>query len=93
VRHENVHNFKGANLITGFDREIAAMLRTAPDKIAINDLVVHQPAQQVFFYVERGDSVGAFPAIVKVNHGELGFLNLDGIPYSRISILNEPTEA
>jgi hypothetical protein len=56
----------------------------------INDMVVHQPSQQIFISVERGRSMDALPAIVKVNHGQLEVLELDRIPHSQVGILNEP---
>jgi hypothetical protein len=52
--------------------------------------VVHQPTHQIFLSVERGRGTDAVPAIVKVNHGRLDVLQLDGIPHSKVSIPNEP---
>jgi hypothetical protein len=88
----NFHNFEGRDLIRGLDQKLAARFGTSYDKIVINDLVVHQPTQQIFISVERGRSANALPAIVKVNHGQLEVLDLAEIPHSKVSIPNEPEE-
>jgi hypothetical protein len=76
--------------VQGLDQKLAALFGTTIDKIAINDMVVHQPREQIFISVERGHGTDAIPAIVKVNHGQLEILELDGIPHSQVSIPNEP---
>lgn len=86
----NFHNFEGGDLVRGLDQKLAALFGTTVDKVVINDMVVHQPTEQIFFSVERGRGTDAMPAIVKVNHGELEVLELDGIPHSQVSIPNEP---
>ena len=86
----NFHNFEGRDLVTGLDRKLAALFGTTYDKIVINDMVVHQPTQQIIFSVERGRGTDALPAIVKLNHGQLEILELDGIPHSHVFIPNEP---
>ena len=86
----NFHNFEGRDHVVGLDQKLAALLGTTSDKIVINDMAVHQPTQQVFLSVERGRGTDAVPAIVKVNHGKLEVLALDGIPHSQIGIPNEP---
>jgi hypothetical protein len=87
----NFHNFEGRDLVVGLDRKLAALLGTTVDKIVINDIVVHQPTEQILFSVERGRGPDAIPAIVKVNHGELEILDLSGIPHSQASVPNEPS--
>jgi hypothetical protein len=86
----NFHNFEGRDLVRGLDLKLAALLGTTYDQIVINDMAVHQPTQQIFISVERGRSRGALPAIVKVNHGRLEVLELNGIPHSQVGIPNEP---
>ena len=86
----NFHNFEGRDLVRGLDQKLAALFGTTCDKIVINDMVVHQPTQQIFISVERGRSTDALPAIVKVNHGGLEVLELDQTPHSQIGIPNEP---
>jgi hypothetical protein len=86
----NFHNFEGRDLVRGLDQKLAAFFGTTYDKIVINDMVVHQPSQQIFISVERGRSTDALPAIVKVNHGQLEVLELDRIPHSQAGIPNEP---
>jgi hypothetical protein len=86
----NFHNFEGRDLVRGLDQKLAALFGTTYDKIVVNDMVVHQPSQQIFMSVERGRSTDALPAIVKVNHGQLEVLELNGIPHSQVKIPNEP---
>ena len=76
----NFHNFEGRDLVQGIDQKLAALFGTTYDKIVINDMVVHQPSQQLFISVERGRSIDAVPAIIKVNHGELEVLDLSRLP-------------
>jgi hypothetical protein len=86
----NFHNFEGRDLVPGLDRKLAAHFGTTIDRIVINDIAVHQPAQQIFLSVERGRGPDAIPAIVKVNHGELEILDLKDIPHSQMPIPSEP---
>lgn len=86
----NFHNFEGRDLVQGLDQKLAAMLGTTYDQIVINDLAVHQATQQIFLSVERGRGPDALPAIVKVNHGKLELMELDGIPHSQVALPNEP---
>ena len=88
----NFHNFEGATLVQGLDLRLAALLGTTYDNVVINDMVVHQPTQQIFLSVERGRGADVMPAIVKVNRGRLELLKLDGIPHSKVSIPDEPNE-
>lgn len=88
----NFHNFEGRDLVSGLDQKLAALFGTTYDKIVVNDMVVHQPSQQIFISVERGRGTNAIPAIVKVNHGRLEVLELDSISHSKVSIPNEPDE-
>jgi hypothetical protein len=88
----NFQNFEGQDLVRGLDQKLAALLGTTYDKVVVNDMVVHQPSQQIFISVERGHGTDAVPAIVKVNHGDLEVLELDGIPHSQVAIPNEPDQ-
>jgi hypothetical protein len=88
----NFHNFEGRDLVRGLDQKLAAFFGTTYDNVVVNDLVVHQPSQQIFLSVERGRGTDAVPAIVKVNHGNLGVLDLNSIPHSKVAIPNEPDE-
>jgi hypothetical protein len=90
VEFGNFHNFEGRDLVRGLDQKLAALFGTTYDQIVVNDMVVHQPSQQIFISVERGRSTDALPAIVKVNHGQLEVLELDRIPHSQVGIPNEP---
>jgi hypothetical protein len=86
----NFHNFEGRDLVRGLDQKLAALFGTTYDNMVVNDMVVHQPSQQIFISVERGRSTDALPAIVKVNHGQLEILELDRIPHSQTGIPNQP---
>jgi len=88
----NFHNFEGRDLVKGIDQKLAALFGTTYDQIVVNDMVVHQPSQQVFISVERGRGTDAIPAIVKVNHGKLEVLNLESIQHSQVAIPNEPDD-
>jgi hypothetical protein len=86
----NFHNFEGRDHVVGLDQKLAALMGTTIDKIVVNDLAVHQPTEQIFLSVERGRGTDVMPAIVKVNHGQLEILDLDGIPHSEVFLPNEP---
>jgi hypothetical protein len=86
----NFQNFEGRDLVLGLDHKLAALLGTTYDKIVVNDMVVHQPSQQIFISVERGRGIDAIPAIVKLNHGNIELLELDSIAHSQAAIPNEP---
>ena len=86
----NFHNFEGRDHVQALDQKLAALFGTTTSRIAINDMAVHQPTEQIFISVERGRATDAIPAIVKVNHGQLEVLELDSIPHSEVSIPNEP---
>ncbi|HTV98486.1 MAG TPA: hypothetical protein VME42_21015 [Steroidobacteraceae bacterium] len=86
----NFHNFEGRDLVPGLDHKLAALFGTTHDQIVVNDMAVHQPSQQIFLSVERGRGTDAVAAIVKVNHGNLEVLELDGIPHSKVAIPDEP---
>jgi hypothetical protein len=88
----NFHNFEEVTLVQGLDLKLAALLGTTYDNIVINDMVVHQPTQQILLSVERGRGADVMPAIVKINHGRLELLKLDGIPHSKVSVPDEPGE-
>lgn len=88
----NFHNFEGRDLVRGLDQKLAAFFGTTYDNVVVNDLVVHQPSQQIFLSVERGRGTDAVPAIVKVNHGNLEVLDLNSIPHSKVAIPNEPDD-
>lgn len=88
----NFLNFEGRDLVRGMDQKLAGLFGTTYDKIVVNDMAVHPSTEQIFLSVERGRSTDAIPAIVKVNHGQLEVLDLDGIPHSQVHIPDEPDE-
>jgi hypothetical protein len=90
VEMGNSRNFEGRDLVRGLDVKLAGLFGTTYDKIVVNDMVVHQPSQQIFISVERGRSTDAIPVVVKVNHGELEILDLGQIPHTQVAIPNLP---
>jgi hypothetical protein len=88
----NFHNFEGVDLVRGLDVKLAALMGTTYDNIVINDMVVHQPTEQIFLSVERGRGPDVLPAIVRVNRGQLELLKLHAIPHSAVSIPDEPSQ-
>ena len=88
----NFHNFEGATLVQELDVKLAALLGTTYDNVVINDMVVHQPTQQIFLSVERGRGADVIAAIVKVNRGRLELLKLEGIPHSKVSVPDQPDQ-
>jgi hypothetical protein len=88
----NFHNFEGVDLVLSLDVKLGALMGTSYDNIVINDLVVHQPTKQILLSVERGRGPAVIPAIVKVNHGRLELLKLDGVPHTKVSVPNEPDD-
>jgi hypothetical protein len=88
----NFHNFEGVDLVLGLDAKLAALMGTTYDNIAVNDMAVHQPTQQIFLSVERGRGPDVIPAIVSVDHGRLEALNLGDIPHSNVRVPNEPDD-
>jgi hypothetical protein len=88
----NFDNFEGVDLVRGLDVKLAALMGTTYDNVVINDMAVHPSTQQIVLSVERERGTGVIPAIVKVNHGRLELLKLDGIPHTKVTIPNEPEE-
>ena len=86
----NFHNFEGRDLVQGVDQKLAALFGTTYDNVVINDMVVHQPSQQIFISVERGRSTDALPAIIKVNHSALEVLDLGAIPHTQTTLPDVP---
>lgn len=86
----NYHNFEGRDLVRGVDTKLAALLGTTVDQIVINDMVVHQPTQQILLSVERGRSTNAMPVLAKVDRGEVKLIDLSRVPHSKVTIANEP---
>ncbi|MBV9720828.1 MAG: hypothetical protein JO082_02775 [Mycobacterium sp.] len=87
----NFHNFEGRDLVIDLDHQLAGLLGTTYEQIAVNALAVHQPSQQIFVAVERGRSTDAVPAVIKVNHGELEVFDLSGIPHTSVAIPHVPS--
>ncbi|QBR04290.1 hypothetical protein [Paraburkholderia pallida] len=86
----NFQNFEGRDLVLGLDQKLAALFGTTVSHIVVNDMAIHQPSRQIFISVERGRGPDAIPAIVKIDHGKLEVLELDGIPHTQAAIPNEP---
>ncbi|MGI4730945.1 MAG: hypothetical protein ACRYFW_04250 [Janthinobacterium lividum] len=89
----NYHNFEGRDLVRGVDGKLAGLLGTTIDQIVINDMVVHQPSQQILLSVERGRSTDAVPVLARINHGEVELIDLSRVAHTQVTIPNEPDPA
>jgi hypothetical protein len=74
--------FEGWVLVDKIDRRIAGLLGIDPVDVAINDMVVHRPSQQVYLSVHRGHGPDAEPLIVKVNKGKVEIVDLASAKHS-----------
>jgi hypothetical protein len=77
----------GAMEIKGINEKIAAMLGTAADQIAINDMVVNPVSKNVYISVSRGRGPDAVPVIFRADAaGKLSEVSLDNIRHSSVAL-------
>jgi len=80
--------------IKGINEKIAAMLGTAADQIAIQDVVVNPISKNVYLSVSRGRGPDAVPVILRVDAaGKITEVSLDNIKHSSVSLPDPPTIA
>ena len=72
------------------DRQIASLLGTSADQIAINDMKVQRSSQDVYFSVTRGLGNDRRPALVRLRAGTLESVALDRIRHSRLALEDAP---
>ncbi len=81
----------GAINIEGVNHKIAAMLGTAADEIAINDMIVNPISGNVYLSVSRGLGPKATPVLLKADSkGEVTEVNLKKIKFSKAAFANAP---
>jgi hypothetical protein len=77
--------------IKGINEKIAAMLGTAADQIAINDLKVNPVSKNIYLSASRGRGPDAIPVILRVDGaGKIAPLALDNVKYSMVALPNAP---
>lgn len=79
--------------VMGLTGKIAAMLGTAADQIALNDIAVNPASKKTYVSVSRGLGVAASPVIVRIDTtGKLEALSLDNVKFSSV-VLPNPVNA
>jgi hypothetical protein len=77
--------------VSGLQDKVAAMLGTAPDQIAINDMIVNPISHKAYLSVSRGRGPEATPVILRVDAaGKLEELSLDKVRHAKVSLANAP---
>jgi hypothetical protein len=77
--------------VGGLQDKVAAMLGTAPDQIAINDMIVNPISRKAYLSVSRGRGPEATPVILRVDaSGKLEELALDKVRHAKVSLANAP---
>jgi hypothetical protein len=80
--------------VKGINEKIAAMLGTAADQIAIQDVVVNPISKNVYLSVSRGRGPDAVPVILRVDAaGKITEVSLDNIKHSSVSLPDPATVA
>src|SRR5207248_3073376 len=81
----------GALEVKGINEKIAAMLGTAADQIAINDVVVNPASKNVYIAVSRGKGADAMSVILRVDPaGKITEGSLDNIKYASVALPDGP---
>jgi hypothetical protein len=84
----------GALEIKGINEKVAAMLGTAADQIAIQDVVVNPISRNVYISVSRGKGPDAVPVILRADRaGKLSEVSLEKIAHQRVALSDSPQEA
>jgi len=77
--------------VSGLQDKVAAMLGSAPDQIAINDMIVNPISHKAYLSVSRGRGPDATPVILRVDaSGKLEELALDKVRHAKVSLANAP---
>jgi hypothetical protein len=83
----------GSLEVKGINDKIAAMLGTAADQIAIQDVVVNPISRNVYVAVSRGKGPDAVPVILRVDAaGKLAEVSLDNIKHSSVALQDSPED-
>ena len=79
--------------VSGLNAQIATLLGTTGDKIAINDLAVNPMTGNVFVAVTKGTGAEAAPAIVRVDSaGKSTEVSLKKIPFQQAVLPDAPED-
>ena len=71
--------------VSGVQEKVAAMLGTAPDQVAINDMIVNPISHKAYLSISRGRGPDAVPVILRVDAaGKIEELALDKVKRSSI---------
>ena len=77
--------------VSGLQDKVAAMLGTAPDQVAINDVIVNPISRKAYLSVARGRGPDASAVILRLDSaGKLEELRLDDIRHAKVSLANAP---
>jgi len=79
--------------IADLDKQIAALLGTAPDQILINDMAVHPLTYRVHLAVSRGRGPDAVPVLLRADsQGQLSEVALDNVQHSVAQLPDAPVD-
>ena len=79
--------------LDGLEKQIATLLGSSPEQIAINDLAANPMTGNVFLSVTKGKGAEATPAIVRVSDGgKLSEVALKKIPFQKVVLPNAPED-
>lgn len=79
--------------IDDVDKQIAALLGTAPDQMSINDIAVNPVTKHVYFAVSRGRGPDAAPMLLRTDDGgKLTEVSLEKIKHSRAQLPDAPVD-
>jgi hypothetical protein len=79
--------------VKGINEKVAAMLGTAADQIAIQDVAVNPISHNVYVAVSRGKGPDAAPVILRVDGaGKISEVSLDNIRHSSVALTDSPED-
>ncbi len=79
--------------VSGLNKQIATLLETTPENIAVNDLAVNPLTYAAFLSVTKGKGADATPAIVRVGKsGKLTEVSLKKIPFQKVVLPDAPED-
>ena len=79
--------------IADLDKQIAALLGSAPDQVLINDMAVHPLSHHIYFAVSRGRGPDAVPVLLRTDDsGKLMEVSLEKIKHTRAQLPDAPLD-
>ena len=82
----------GTKSIAQLDQQIAALLGTTPQGIAITDLAVHPKTHNAFVSVMRGQGADAQPVLIRIDGaGAMQIVDFAKITATRVALPNAPS--